>query len=125
MQEITAMLKATPPFDCLTDSECALVAAQVRPARFEADALLVEAGKPADVLHIVTDGWAVAGNVRMPALFDVASLLFSLPVLAPYRAGPEGMHSLCLARPHLFTIARECPEFIVALLDLGSLQSCA
>jgi hypothetical protein len=34
------------------------------------------------------------------------------------------MQSLCLARAHLFTIARECPQFIVGLLDMEALPSC-
>jgi len=99
-----------------------LVAEQVRPRTLKPDALLFEAGQPADLLHVVADGWAMAGQERAPALFDVPSLLFSLPVAQDHRAGPRGMQSLCLARPHLFTIARECPEFIVGLLDMQALQ---
>ncbi|MBN8843145.1 MAG: Crp/Fnr family transcriptional regulator [Sphingomonadales bacterium] len=117
-----AVLAAIPPFDRLSGRELLLVAEQVRPRTLKPGALLFEAGQPADMLHVVADGWAMAGQERAPGLFDVPSLLFSLPVAQDYRAGPKGMQSLCLARPHLFTIARECPEFIVGLLDMQALQ---
>lgn len=119
-----ALLAAIPPFDRLSGRELLLVAEQVRPRMLKPGALLLEAGLPADMLHIVVDGWAMAGEARAPLLFDVPSLLFSLPVAYDYRAGPEGARSLCLVRPHLFTIARECPEFIVGLLDMEALRAC-
>ena len=123
--EIADALAATAPFDRLTDRERRLVAQQVRPRRFAPGALLVEAGQVGDLLHIVVDGSAMAGDRAAPRLFDVPSLLFSLPAPHAYLAGPDGLESLTLARPHLFTIARECPDFIVALLDLGALPPCA
>lgn len=118
-----ALLAAIPPFDRLSGRELLLVAEQVRPRNFKPGALLFDAGQTADVLHVVADGWALAGEVRAPLLFDVPSLLFSLPVKQEYRAGPQGIYSLCLGRPHLFTIARECPDFIVGLLDMKALRA--
>ena len=119
--ERMALLAAIPPFDRLWGRELLLVAEQIRPRVFEPGTLLLEAGHAADVLHVVVDGWAMTGEIRAPLLFDVPSLLFSLPAAEDYRAGPEGLRSLRLVRPHLFTIARECPEFIVGLLDMEAL----
>ena len=116
-----AQLAATPPFDRLSGRELLLVAEQIRPRTLKPGALLLEAGQPADVLHVVVEGWAMAGDVRAAQLFDVPSLLFSLPAAHDYRAGADGMRSLCLVRPHLFTIARECPGFIVGLLDMEAI----
>ncbi|MGV7120981.1 HAMP domain-containing protein [Sphingopyxis sp. 550A] len=119
-----AMLASIAPFDRLSARELLLVAQHVRPRLSQPGALLIERGQPAQMLHIVIAGWAMAGELRAPPLFDVPSLLFSLPAAQDYRAGAEGMQSLCLARAHLFTIARECPEFIVGLLDMKALPSC-
>jgi hypothetical protein len=119
-----AALASIAPFNRLSARELLLVAQHVRPRSSPPDALLIERGQPAQILHVVIAGWAMAGELRAPSLFDVPSLLFSLPAAQDYRAGPDGMQSLCLARAHLFTIARECPEFIVGLLDMEALPSC-
>lgn len=119
-----AALEVVSPFDRLTARELAVVAQQVRPRAFAPGALLVEAGQVADLLHIVAAGWGMAGGARAPLLFDIPSLLFSLPVPCDYRAGPEGLETLTLVRPHLFTLARECPDFIVGLIDMEALPPC-
>jgi len=119
-----AALASIAPFDRLSARELLLVAQHVRPRSSPPDALLIERGQPAQMLHIVVAGSAMTGEARASSLFDVPSLLFSLPAAQDYRAGPEGMQSLCLARAHLFTIARECPQFIAGLLDMEALPSC-
>ncbi|WP_242446027.1 HAMP domain-containing protein [Sphingopyxis lindanitolerans] len=119
-----AVLAAIAPFDRLSGRELLLVARHVRPRSLPPGALLIERGQPAHLLYIAVDGWAMAGEARAPSLFDVPSLLFSLPAAQDYRVGDEGMQALCLARAHLFTIARECPQFIAGLLDMEALPSC-
>lgn len=114
-------LAAVVPFDRLTEHELLMVAQHVRPRHFEGGAMLIEQGHVADMLYVATDGWAMAETARAPALFDAASLLFTLPVAYDYRAGPDGLDALCLAKPHIFTIARECPDFIVGLIDIEAL----
>lgn len=111
-------LAAIPPFDRLTERELRMVAQHVRPRHFGSGEMLIEQGHVADMLYIVTGGWAMAGAERARALFDAPSLLFTLPAAHDYRAGPDGLHALCLAKPHIFTIARECPDFIVGLMDI-------
>jgi hypothetical protein len=52
-------------------------------------------------------------------VFDAAGLLFGLAAARDYVAGPDGLEALVIAKPHVFTIARECPEFVVGLRDLA------
>jgi hypothetical protein len=114
-------LVTVPPFDRLSGRELLLVAEQIRPRNFEPDAVVIERGQVADMLYVVADGSAVADGADALLLFDVPSLLFTLPADREYRAGGGGLRALCLAKPHLFTIARECPEFIAALVDLKAI----
>ncbi len=113
-------LQAIEPFDRLTASELLLVAGHMRPRRFEPGALLLAAGTPGETLFVTLGGEALAGPDRAPPLFDAPSVLFSLPARCDYLAGPEGLDALCLAKTHLFTIARECPDFVVGLASLGA-----
>lgn len=119
--DIVARMRAlatVAPFSALTGHELLLIAEQIRPYHFASDTVLLAAGDVADRLYVVVGGSAMAGKGPAPVLFDAPSVLFSLPVEQEYRAGADGLEALCLARPHLFTIARECPDFIAALVDL-------
>lgn len=111
-------LAAVPPFDALTGHELLLIAEHIRPHHFASGTVLIAAGDVADRLYVVVGGSAMAGDSLAPALFDAASVLFSLPAEHCYRAGEDGLDALCMAKPHLFTMARECPNFIAALVDL-------
>lgn len=143
--ERMAALALVPPFDRLTGRELLLVAEQSRLRHFAAGQLLIAAGAVAEMLYVVIGGSArmhhpsdLQSSVEqadVPAaahgplgprpselrLFDIASLLFSLPVEQHYSAGPNGLQALCLPKPHIFTIARECPDFIAALLDFKAM----
>lgn len=113
-------LRKTAPFDTLAEGELVLVARQVRFRRFDPDAVLLPAGGVADMLFVVIEGEALTDSGPAPTLFDASSALFGLPVRSDYRAGPEGVGVLCLAKPHLFTIARECPDFVVGLATVAA-----
>lgn len=112
------VLAATPPFDRLTERELLLVAEQTSVRRFGAGDYLMQAGDVAPCLFVQVSGVVWAGEQKAPALFDAPSALFSLAVEADYRAGAGGAELLCIAKPHLFTIARECPDFITALVAI-------
>lgn len=116
-----AALARVAPFDRLTERELLMVAQHVRPRQFEAGAMLIEQGRVADMLYVTVGGSALAGAAHAPALFDAPSLLFTLPAACDYRAGSDGFDALCLAKPYIFTIARECPDFIVGLIDIEAL----
>lgn len=106
------------PFDRLTATELLLIASHVHRRDHPPGEVILAGGAVAERLVVV-----IAGSVRMvggtaPSVFDAQSTLFGLPVRCDYIAGPQGADTLCLARPHLFTIARECPDFIVGLAAL-------
>lgn len=111
-------LAATAPFDTMTGPELMLVAGHIRLRSFAPGAEIIASGHVADRLYVVVGGSATVGDKPAPAHFDAASLLFSLPVAHGYLAGPDGLEALCLAKPHLFTIARLRPDFIAALVDM-------
>jgi hypothetical protein len=108
-------LRRIAPFDTLTETELLLVASQVHFRRFSAGTVLLGAGSVAASLFVVIEGEVLAAEAPAAPVFDASSALFGLPARGDYRAGPEGAGVLCLAKPHLFTIARECPDFIVGL----------
>lgn len=112
-------LQAIKPFDRLTASELLLVARHMRLRRFEPGTLLVAEGTPSEMLFATLAGEALAGGMPAGIVFDAASVLFALPAPCDYRAGPAGLEALCLAKSHLFTIARECPDFIIGLVPHG------
>lgn len=111
-------LSAVKPFDLLTESELLLIVKHARHRQYEAGATIFAAGQVADMLVVTIAGEARVLDKRAPAVFDPASALFGLPVPDAYLAGPDGLEVFCLAKPHLFTIARECPDFVVGLASL-------
>ena len=112
-------LSTVKPFDVLTESELLLIAKHAHHRRYEPESMIFAAGQVADMLVVTVSGEARIDGDLAPAIFDPASALFGLPVLQPYLAGPDGLDALCLPKPHLFTIARECPDFIVGLASTG------
>lgn len=111
-------LRAVPPFDRLEPGELRLIAGHSRLRTFAAGQVLIPAGAAAETLFVRVDGGAVTGGASAPAVFDAPGLLFGLAARADYVAGPDGLAALVIAKPHVFTIARECPEFVVGLRDL-------
>ncbi|MCJ2177486.1 Crp/Fnr family transcriptional regulator [Novosphingobium album (ex Hu et al. 2023)] len=108
------------PFDRLTTAELLLVSRHVHPRSHLPGEVILSGGAVAERLVVVTGGSALVAGEAAPSVFDAQSALFGLAVRSDYFAGPEGAETLCLAKPHLFTIARECPDFIVGLAALRS-----
>ena len=81
--------------------------------------MVVPAGVVAEALLVVIEGGAEVGGAPAPVVFDAPGLLFGLAAGADHLAGPDGLEALVIAKPHVFTIARECPEFVVGLRDLA------
>ena len=52
-----------------------------------------------------------------PPVFDAPGLLFGLALREDHRAGRQGYAALAIAKPHIFTIAREFPEFVISIHD--------
>lgn len=113
-------LRAAEPFDRLGESELLLIARHTRYRAYAPGAILIEGGSAAEKLFVTVEGHAETATGPLPAMFDAPSILFGLAVRADHRAGPKGLGALILAKPHVFTIARECPDFIVGLLEMGA-----
>lgn len=111
------------PFDRLTESELLLVARHVHRRQFRPGELMLTGGMNAEWLFVLLTGDARVEGSAAPGLFDASSALFGLPVRADHLAGENGAEALCLAKPHLFTIARECPDFIVGLAANAGAQA--
>ncbi|CDO37585.1 MULTISPECIES: Crp/Fnr family transcriptional regulator [Novosphingobium] len=108
-------LAGCPPFDRLTETELLLVARHARRFEYGPGDTVLAGGAVAQRLVAVVGGSVLVDGRPAPAVFDAQSALFGLPVRSDYVAGVQGAQVLCLARPHLFTIARECPDFVVGL----------
>jgi hypothetical protein len=111
-------LRGSRPFERLEDTELLLIARHARARVFEAGKVVLPAGAVADMLFVVTGGAALADGQAAAVVFDAPGLLFGLATPADHVAGEGGLEALVIAKPHVFTIARECPEFVVGLRDL-------
>jgi CRP-like cAMP-binding protein len=112
-------LREVEPFTRLDDLELLLIAQHARPRSFPAGRVVLAAGAVADHLFVTVQGEARVGEAVAPAVFDAPGLLFGLAARADHVAGPDGLSVLIIAKPHVFTIARECPEFVVGLRELS------
>jgi hypothetical protein len=81
--------------------------------------VVLPGGVVPEALFVVVAGNAVVDGASAPVVFDAPGLLFGLAARAEHAAGPDGLEALVIAKPHVFTIARECPEFVVGLRDLA------
>lgn len=113
-----AALAAVAPFDRLEPGELRLIAEHARLRAFPAGQVLIHAGATPELLFVRLEGGAVAGDIVAPAVFDAPGLLFGLAARSDYVAAAEGLTALVIAKPHVFTIARECPELVVGLCGL-------
>ena len=111
-------LRDIAPFSRLADAELLLIAGHARLRSFPAGRLVLAKGTVADHLLAVTAGGARLDGAPVPPVFDAPGLLFGLAASGDHVAGPEGLEAVVIAKPHVFTIARECPEFVVGLADL-------
>ncbi|KKC26577.1 Crp/Fnr family transcriptional regulator [Sphingomonas sp. SRS2] len=107
-----------PGFDALDAETIEVIVARSTVREFAAGHVVLPAGDVAETLLVRIGGELIGadGDVATP-LFDAPGLLFGLAAQQDYRAGPAGFTALIIAKPHVFTIAREFPEFIVSLID--------
>ena len=112
-------LRAVEPFNRLDDLELLLIARHARLRTFAPGRVVLAGGQVAEHLFVVVEGAVETAGAVAPAVFDAPGLLFGLAARDDYRAGPDGLSALVIAKPHVFTIARECPEFVVGLRDLA------
>ena len=116
-------LRLLPGFDALDEDALAVIVARSSLRTFAPDHVIFTGGVAAEMLIARIDGALIgAGGTPAPAVFDAPSLLFGLPMREDYRAGPAGLTAFAIAKPHVFTIAREFPEFIVSLTQRGTAE---
>lgn len=113
-------LLAHPALADLLPHEAEAVAELLRPRRYAAGRTVIAAGAVPTTLHFVTHGYALgADGARWPEVFDAAAVLLGLPCEG-CTAGPEGLETLTLARPYLFTLTREFPSLLRRLPVVGA-----
>lgn len=113
-------LHRLPGFDALDAEAIAMIVARSTVRLFTPGQIVLPAGEVAETLLACVEGELVdADGHPAPPIFDAPGLLFGLAVRKEHRAGPSGATVLAIAKPHVFTIARECPEFVVGLRDLA------
>lgn len=112
-------LRGVPPFPRLDDLELLLLAQHARRRAFAPGRIVLAAGSVAEHLFVAIGGGTLVDGAPAPKVFDAPGLLFGLAAGADHVAGPDGLTALVIAKPHVFTLARECPEFVVGLRDLA------
>ncbi|ATE66464.1 Crp/Fnr family transcriptional regulator [Rhizorhabdus dicambivorans] len=111
-------LRILPGFRVLDPETIAVIAARSAVRSFVPGQRVFAAGEVADMLLARIGGRLVGADGGIPPpVFDAPGLLFGLAVTQDYLAGPEGLEAVAIAKPHVFTIAREFPEFIMSLMD--------
>lgn len=113
-------LRAVQPFDRLPPDELTLLADVARPRSYVSGAILSGQAGAADRLAVVVEGRAVDEQGRpLGPILGVRSLLGLAGAPRASADGPAGARVLEITKRHFFTLAHECPEFIVGLLELG------
>ncbi len=111
------------PFDALKESELLLVAQHMQPRSYAGGEVIIAAGQVAEIMIVTLSGKAFARqNTKqsaVPTIIGAPSILFGEAIAHDIIAEAGGMDTLCLAKPHLFTLARECPDFVVGLTQIG------
>ena len=110
-------LRSLPGFEALDDEVLERIVARA-PLRTAAPGqLLLAADTVAEALFACIEGGLVeADGTALPPIYDAPGLLFGLAAPRDCLAGPAGATLLAVAKPHVFTIAREYPEFVVSLM---------
>lgn len=114
---IDAILRL-PGFDMLGRPVIETIIRRSSVRSFEPGQLVIEAGVVPEALFARIEGGLIgASGMTAPTVFDAPGLLFGLGVREDHRAGPDGYSALAIAKPHIFTIAREFPEFVISISD--------
>ncbi len=112
----TLALRRVPPFDQLTEEELTLLAEVAEPRQLAAHEPAFSGDRPFTSLWVTVAGSLVfADGTAASPLNGLLGLLHSQPGEA-LNAGPDGAAIIVLRRGYVFTLMRECPQFVHALL---------
>lgn len=110
-------LRTLPGFDALDDDALERIVAHASLRSVTAGQVVLAAGGVAETLLACIEGDLMdADGALFPPVYDAPGLLFGLAATRDCLAGPAGATLLAVAKPHVFTIAREFPEFVVSLM---------
>jgi signal-transduction protein with cAMP-binding, CBS, and nucleotidyltransferase domain len=113
------VLKRTPPFDRLRDTELILVARAVAVKHYRPGQVVSTDEVPLQRLHLVLDGALVdSSGTALGTIVGAAALLFNRPVDDLNADPTRGATCLVLSRSNLYTTANECPDLMVGLMEL-------
>lgn len=114
-------LRAVRPFDRLEANEAVLIARVARPRAYAPGAAVHPGGLPLTRLLVVTGGALRDGlGGAVGPIVGVRSLLHDA-ASPPLTADPDaGAQLLEISRRHFYTLARECPAFVIGLIELGA-----
>lgn len=110
-------IRHLPGFAVLGDDALQVIVSRSAMRRYAPGQIVFGAGVVADTLLCGIEGDLLGlDGTPAPVVFDAPGLLFGLAAREDYRAGRSGLAALVVPKPYVFTIAREFPEFIVALI---------
>jgi signal-transduction protein with cAMP-binding, CBS, and nucleotidyltransferase domain len=113
-------LRQVQPFDRLPPDELALLAEVARPRSYAPGEVIHPGEAPLTRLLVVVGGRAVdAAGVAAGPIAGLASLVANLPAPRLAADPTAGVRLLDISKRHFFTLARECPEFVLGLIELG------
>ena len=113
-------LRHVQPFDRLPPDELALLAEVARVRNYAPGEPIHPGGAPLSRLLVVVGGRAVdAAGAPAGPIAGAASLVSNLPAPRLLADPAAGAQILDISKRHFFTLARECPEFVLGLIELG------
>jgi signal-transduction protein with cAMP-binding, CBS, and nucleotidyltransferase domain len=113
-------LRRVQPFDRLPADELALLAEVARPRAYAPGEVIHPGEVPLGRLLVLADGRAVdAAGAAAGPIAGVGSLLNNVPAGRLAADPVAGARMLDISKRHFFTLARECPEFVLGLIELG------
>jgi len=113
-------LRQVQPFDRLSPEELALLAEVARPRHYAPGEAIHPGEAPLARLLVVVGGRAVdAAGAAVGPIVGLASLVNNLTAPRLLADPAVGVRLLDISKRHFFTLARECPEFVLGLIELG------
>ena len=118
-------LEVTPPFDRLREDELALIAEIASARIYEPGDIVHHEHTAFNRIHILIKGaWMDDAGRPLPPVLGVESLLLGRVAQSRIVAAPDtGAQCLLIERNHFFTIALECPELMLGLLEAPAPRS--
>jgi len=118
------VLRSSPPFDRLRDSEVALIAEAMKVRRYGPGETICGVGQHLQKLYVVAEGGLTFDTGEaLPTVFGLQSLLFDKPQEHTIVASStDGACCLTIGKSGFFTMIYECPILIVEFLQPSGVE---